>query len=181
MMNKAQEILSAIETAFQKKDFESRDSVVRMSRTGSYAFEWTDPEVTVKGDLSHSDSIGFLLTSIEISKNIRENVEMAGYLKEVAESIEKRINYLMEPLKIIELDSTTNSVQLRSEKPELQDGHLSYFEVVLKAGKWFGHRNHVSLHRFTQKQLEEGNRGTISFPVTKKQFQKLLDDLIEIL
>lgn len=180
-MGKAPEILNAIEAAFHEKDFESRDSIVRMSQSGSYVFEWTDPEVSVKGDLSHADSIGFLLNSIEISKNVRENAEMSGYLKEVAEGIEKRINYLMEPLKIIELDSTTNAVQLRSEKPELQDGHLSYFEIVLKAGKWFGHRNHVSLHRFTHKQQDEGNRGTISFPVTKKQFQKLLDDLIEIL
>ena len=180
-MGKAPEILNAIEAAFHQKDFESRDSIVRMSQSGSYVFEWTDPEISVKGDLSHSDSIGFLLNSVEISKNVRESVEMSGYLKEAAERIEKRINYLMEPLKIIELDSTTNAVQLRSEKPELQDGHLSYFEIVLKAGKWFGHRNHVSLHRFTHKQQDEGNRGTISFPVTKKQFQKLLDDLIEIL
>ena len=180
-MGKAPEILNAIEAAFHQKDFESRDSIVRLSQSGSYVFEWTDPEISVKGDLSHSDSIGFLLNSVEISKNVRESVEMSGYLKEAAERIEKRINYLMEPLKIIELDSTTNAVQLRSEKPELQDGHLSYFEIVLKAGKWFGHRNHVSLHRFTHKQQDEGNRGTISFPVTKKQFQKLLDDLIEIL
>ena len=180
-MGKAPEILNAIEAAFHQKDFESRDSIVRMSQSGSYVFEWTDPEISVKGDLSHSDSIGFLLNSVEISKNVRESVEMSGYLKEAAERIEKRINYLMEPLKIIELDSTTNAVQLRSEKPELQDGPLSYFEIVLKAGKWFGQRNHVSLHRFTHKQQDEGNRGTISFPVTKKQFQKLLDDPIEIL
>ena len=180
-MSQALEILGAIETAFQNKDFESRDSIVRMSQTGTYVFEWTDSGVTVKGELSHSDSIGFLLNSVEISKNIQENVDRTGYLKGVAETIEKRVNYLMEPLKIIEVDSTTNAVQLRSEKPELQDGHLSYFEIVVKAGKWFGHRNHVSLHRFTHSQQDEGNRGTVSFPVTKRQLQKLLDDLIEIL
>jgi hypothetical protein len=180
-MSKATEILNAIETAFEQKDFESRDSIVRMSQAGTYLFEWTDQEVTVKGDLSRADSIGFLLNSIEISKNVRENVDMADYLKEAAETIEKRMNYLMEPLKIIELDTTTNAVQLRSERPELQEGHLSYFEIVLKAGKWFGHRNHVSLHRFHHKLQDEGNRGTIPFPVTKKQTQKLLDDLIDIL
>jgi hypothetical protein len=180
-MSQAMEILEAIEIAFQNKDFDSRDSIVRLSQAGTYVFEWTNGEVNIKGEMSHSDSIGFLLNSVEISKNIRENVDLAGYLKGVAETIEKRINYLMEPLKIIEVDSTTNAVQLRSEKPEMLDGHLSYFEIVLKAGKWFGHRNHVSLHRFTHRQLDEGNRGSIPFPVTKRQFQKLLDDLIEIL
>lgn len=180
-MGHAAEILNAIESAFEKKDFDSGDSLVRMNHSGNYVFDWSDAETRVKGDLSHSDSIGFLLNSIEISKNIHETDDVAGYLKNAAETIEKRINYLMEPLKVIELDSTTNAVQIRSEKPELQDGHISYFEIVLKAGKWFGHRNHLSLHRFSQRQGEEGNRSSLPFPVTKKQFQRLIDDLLQIL
>ncbi|MCI0416739.1 hypothetical protein L0222_28550 [bacterium] len=180
-MSNASEILNAIESAFQQKDFDSRDSIVRLHHSGSYVFEWADAEVTVKGDLAQADSIGFLLNSIEISKSIREKVDIADYLKTVAETIEKRVNYLMEPLKIIELDSTTNAVQMRSEKPEIQDGNLSYFEVILKAGKWFGYRNYVSLHRYTNRREDEENRRRVSFPVTKKQFQKLVDDLIEIM
>ena len=180
-MSNASEILSAIESAFQQKDFDSRDSIVRLHHSGSYVFEWADAEVTVKGDLAQVDSIGFLLNSIEISKSIREKVDIADYLKAVAETIEKRVNYLMEPLKVIELDSTTNAVQMRSEKPEIQDGNLSYFEAILKAGKWFGYRNYVSLHRYSNRQDDEANRRPVSFPVTKKQFQKLVDDLIEIM
>jgi hypothetical protein len=179
-MSNASDIVSAIESAFQTKDFDSRESIVRLHHSGIYVFEWADAEVTVKGDLAETDSIGFLLNSIEVSKSIREKVD-ADYLKTVAETIEKRVNYLMEPLKIIELDSTTNAVQMRSEKPEVHEGNLSYFEMILKAGKWFGYRNYVSLHRYTNIREDESNRRSISFPVTKKQFQKLIDDLIEIM
>lgn len=180
-MSNALEILSAIEKAFQQKDFDSRDSILRLSKQGSYVFEWNSPDIKVKGDLSELDSIGILLNSVEVSKDISPDVEMAEYLKVAAETIEKRINYLMEQLKIIELDSTTNAVQLRSERPETNDGRLSYYEFVLKAGKWFGYRNHVSVHRYSQHPEDEPNRHSVPFPVTKKQFQKLIDDLTEIL
>jgi len=180
-MSNSHEVLSAIEKAFQQKDFDSRDSILRLSKQGSYVFEWNSPEINVKGDLSELDSIGILLNSIEVSKNINEEVNIPEYLKEAAEAIEKRINYLMEPLKIIELDSTTNAVQIRSERPESNDGRLSYYELVLKAGKWFGYRNHVSIHRYSQHPEDEPNRQAVPFPITKKQFQKLIDDLTEIL
>ena len=180
-MGNATELLSAITSAFERKDFDSRDSIVHLNQSGNYVFEWSNSEMKVKGELSQADSIGFLMNAVEFSKNIHENVDMSSYLKTVAEAIEKRINYLMEPLKIVEVDSTSNAVQIRSEKPELQDGALSYFEIVLKAGKWFGHRNHVALHRFTQKQTDEGNRSIVPFPVTKKQFEKLVNDFLEIL
>jgi hypothetical protein len=180
-MSNSHEILSAIEKAFQQKDFDSRDSILRLSKQGSYVFEWNSPDIKVKGDLSELDSIGILLNSLEVSKNINEERDIAEYLKSAAEAIEKRINYLMEPLKIIELDSTTNAVQLRSERPEASDGHLSYYELVLKAGKWFGYRNHVSAHRYSQRIEDEPNRQSVPFPITKKQFQKLIDDLTEIL
>jgi hypothetical protein len=179
-MSNALEILSAIEKSFQQKDFDSHDSILRPGKQGTYVFEWNSADTTIKGDLSEIDSIGILLNSIEVSKNISPVMEIADYLKQTAETIEKRVNYLMEPLKIIEMDSTTKAVQLRSEKPEMQDGRLSYYELVLKAGKWFGYRNHVSVQRYTQLPEEEPNRHPVSFPVTKKQFQKLVDDLTEI-
>ena len=180
-MSSSGEILSAIESAFQRKDFESRDSIVRLNEAGNYVFEWGDSKVTVKGSWSEHDSIGFLLKRIEVSKNVAENIDVGEYLKSVARAIETRVNYLMEPLKIIELDSTTNSVQMRSEKPERQDGQLSYFEVVLKAGKWFGHRNHATFQRYAHREEQEATREPVPFAVTRKQFQKLIDDLIEIL
>jgi hypothetical protein len=53
--------------------------------------------------------------------------------------------------------------------------------MVLKAGKWFGYRNYVSLHRYSQRPEDEPNRHPVPFPLTKKQFQKLIDDLIDVL
>src|SRR5689334_9852014 len=106
-MSTAQEILSAIEIAIREKDFDSHQSIVRLNKQGGYVFEWASPDTTVKGDLLNVDSIGLSLISVEISKNIPEHTDIPAYLKSAAEAIERRINYLMEQLKIIELDTTT--------------------------------------------------------------------------
>jgi hypothetical protein len=181
MMSTAHEILSAIETAVREKDFDSDHSIVRLNKQGWYIFEWTGADVKVKGDLLDTDSIGLSLGSLEISKDLPANTDIAAFLKTAAEAIEHRINYLMEQLKIVELDTNMKAVQIRSEQPEFQDGMLSYYEFLLRAGKWFGYRNHVALHRYSQMPDGEPNRQSIAFPLTKKQFQKLIDDLLEIL
>ena len=180
-MSTAKEIVNAIEKAFREKSFDSHDSAVRVGRSGHYVFEWKSNEVSVKGELLQEDSIGVMMNSLIVEKDIGEDKEISAYLKGVADAIEKRVTYLMEPLKVIEIDSTSNAVQIRSEKPEMREGFLSYFELILKSGKWFGHRDHVSLCRHSHRPEAEKRRRKVAFPLTKVQLERLLSDLIEIL
>jgi len=174
-------MISLLEKGFREKSFESKDSIVRIGQKGSYLFEWRSGDVHVKGELLDHDNIGVMLSYVVIEKDRQEEREATTYLKDVAEAIEKRINYLMEPLRIVEIDSTSNAVQIRSENPEVAEREVSYFEIVLRSGKWFGGRDHVSMHRYAHRPEEETNRRSIGFPLTKQQFERLLNDLIEAL
>jgi hypothetical protein len=180
-MSTSKEILPKIEKAFAEKVFDSRDSIIRIGPHETYILQWRSEDVSLKGELIQHDTIGVVLNSLSIEKTAQQDLNTAEYLRSVAQAIESRVNYLMEPLRILELDTTNNVVQMRSEKPELTEGAVSYFELLLKSGKWFGHSNHLSLQRYSQTPDNEGSRKTVGFPLTKKQFERLLDDLTELL
>jgi hypothetical protein len=173
------EIISQLDKAFREKSFDAKDSVIRIGQKGSFLFEWRSEDVHVKGELLEHDNIGMMVSHVVIEMDRREESETAASLKTSAEAIEKRVNYLMEPLRIVEIDNTSNAVQIRSEKPQAAGQEISYFEIVLRAGKWFGRRDHVSIHRYAQRPEEEKNRRSIGFPLTKQQFERLLGDLID--
>ena len=42
-----------------------------------------------------------------------------------------RITYLMEPLKVLEVDSGGGEVQIRSQSPTARDGERGYYEIRL--------------------------------------------------
>jgi hypothetical protein len=173
------EIAKGLDKAFREKNFSSKDSIIRLNSQGAYVFEWRADELTIKGEILQEDSIGFMLQSLMLEKNVEAEVT-ASYLQQVAQQIEQRVNYLQEPLKLIELDSNANAVQMRSESPEVSEGTISYFEVLLKSGAWFGHRNRLTFHRYTSLPERQGERRPIAFPVTKRQLERLLDDLISV-
>jgi hypothetical protein len=179
-MGVATQIAKDLDRAFREKDFSSKDSIIRLNSEGAYVFEWRSEDIFLKGEILQEDSIGFMLQSLSLEKNVDAEVT-TSYLQQVALQIEQRINYLQEPLKLIELDANANAVQMRSESPEVSEGTISYFELLLKSGAWFGHRNRLTFHRYTSMPEREGERRAIAFPVTKRQLERLLDDLITAL
>ena len=179
-MGSSSEIIKEMEKSFREKSFDSKDSLIRTAND-QYLLEWKSGDVTLKAEIAAEDTIGLLLSGLTVEKDIQENQNPVAYLRAAAEAIEKKITYLMEPLKLVELDSTSNALQIRSEKPEIQDSGISYFECILKSGRWFGYRNSLLLRRYSQRPNQEKDRRVTPFPLTKKQFGRLIDDLIEIL
>jgi len=179
-MGSSSEIIKEMEKCFREKLFDSKDSLIRIVNE-YYLLEWKSGDVTLKAEIAEEDTIGLLLAGLIVERDIQENQNPLEYLRAAAEAIEKKITYLMEPLKLVELDSTSNAMQIRSEKPEIVEGGISYFECILKSGRWFGYRNSLVFRRYSQRPSEEKDRRITPFPLTKKQFGRLIDDLIEIL
>lgn len=179
-MGRSNEIIQEMEKSFRQEAFDSKESLIRTEKDG-FVLEWKSSGVTLKAEIAAEDTIGLLLSGLTVEKDIPENQETSEYLRAAAEAIERRVNYLMEPLKLVELDSTSNALQIRSEKPEIVDGTISYFECILKSGSWFGYRNSLVFRRYSHRPGEEKSRRIIPFPLTKKQFGRLIDDLLEIL
>src|SRR5262245_3281878 len=50
-------------------------------------------------------------------------------LAERAGQICQQVSYLLEPLKTVELDVRTHTALLRSDKPKVREGYVSYYEL----------------------------------------------------
>ena len=89
-------------------------------------------------------------------------------LKQVADQLSRRLNYLLEPITSVEIDAEQCVVQLRSNPPQKDDNGTSYYELMLKKGGL------VSLTRY-QKQPGEVRR-SVPAHVTREVFLRLVDD-----
>lgn len=92
-------------------------------------------------------------------------------VREIAEEITRRVTYLLEPIQPIESDSEACVVQLRSTKPDEQQGVKSYYEALVKTG------GTISLQRY---ESQPGSiRSAIAMTLTKEIICRLADDFLE--
>jgi hypothetical protein len=93
-------------------------------------------------------------------------------LKAWADRVAKKATGLMEPLRVIEIDSTRQEALLRSESPASRADRVFYYEVKL-----FG-KNRAELRRFEAKPGVTGRRDQVPFALTNEAIAKLLSDLL---
>jgi len=85
--------------------------------------------------------------------------------------IEKEMTYLGEPLRIIELEKYFGKAILRSFPPRMENGTISFFEVVLHVAEG------LSLTRLTYDR-SVGKRSTSPISFTRDTLERLLADLV---
>jgi hypothetical protein len=95
-------------------------------------------------------------------------------LAEQANAIQKKITYLLEEFKLIEMDNQNKRAQLRSYPPYTRDNSKYYYEVVLDEG------NKAHFQRY-QYSMEEKRYGKITSQLTSETFERLVNDLTSIL
>ncbi len=89
-------------------------------------------------------------------------------LKKVGEALSTRLNYLLEPISPIEIDSEGCHVQLRSNPPQRDDDGTKYYELVVS------HDGVMSLVRYSKSSGSP--RQTIPAEVTREVWTRLIDD-----
>jgi hypothetical protein len=55
-----------------------------------------------------------------------------AHLSSIAQAVIDQLDYLEEPLAVVEIDAAEGISQVRSNPPQFDDGELSYWEVLLK-------------------------------------------------
>jgi hypothetical protein len=93
-------------------------------------------------------------------------------LKKVADSLERRLTYLLEPIAPIEVDADGCVVQLRSNPPARDDNGTRYYELLVRRG------GELSLRRY-QKQ-PGGVRQEIPAHTTREVFLRLVGDMSDV-
>jgi hypothetical protein len=92
-------------------------------------------------------------------------------LKKVADTLSKRLTYLLEPISPIEVDADQCVVQLRSNPPQRDDNGTQYYELLVRRG------GELSLRRY-QKQ-SGGDRQLVPAHVTRQVFMRLISDFAD--
>ena len=92
-------------------------------------------------------------------------------VRELADELSQRVNYLLEPITPIESDAEACVVQMRSTEPDHSvEGVASYFEVLVKTG------GTISLRRFEKPR--GAMRKPLAMTLTKEVIGKVVADFL---
>ena len=121
-------------------------------------------------------SFGVVLDYLSISKSTPiVDVEIINKrLDEQADGVQKRITFLLEGFKLIEMDTRNKRVQLRSYPPYTEDDSKYYYEIVLDEGV----KAHFQRYQFSR---EEKRYSKITSQLTNETFERLVNELTGIL
>jgi hypothetical protein len=89
-------------------------------------------------------------------------------LSKIADNLAAKLNYLLEPLRVIEIDSQAGAVQMRSAPPYQQPEQITYYEVLVQRG------GTISLVRY--QKLPQEPRRPVAAVVTREVFLRLAQD-----
>jgi predicted secreted protein len=94
-------------------------------------------------------------------------------LKEWAAAMARRVTGLMEPLRVIEVDTTRGEAILRSDSPTTRGERRTHYELKLRGGR------RAALSRFAAELDSSARRQQVSFTLTRESLGKLIDDLTD--
>lgn len=93
-------------------------------------------------------------------------------LQKKSDELSSRLNYLLEPIGAVELDSEKCIVQMRSNPPQKDDDGTQYYELLVRKG------GAITLCRYQQ---QPGNsRARIPAAVTQQVLLRLAGDFIAV-
>lgn len=91
-------------------------------------------------------------------------------LRERADTLCHRLAYLLEPIRVLEVDAQAGEVQARSNPPDRQPDRIRYYELR------FATPSTLRLQRF-EKRTAESSRQQIPLHLTYELLEKLTNDL----
>ncbi|AMV39142.1 hypothetical protein [Planctomyces sp. SH-PL62] len=120
-------------------------------------------------EITSLDSVGVAFDVLEFVASDRKEWTPQA-LSDWGETLSKRLTYLMEPLKVLEIDGGGGIVQLRSETPTARGDVRSYYEIRLDRG------GTCRVERYTI-DPSQGRRRRTPCHLTREVVERLADDL----
>jgi hypothetical protein len=113
-----------------------------------------------------SDALGTLAWDLQLRRDGTAEVDVANWAAAAAQ----RVTGLMEPLKVVEVDTIRKEAQLRSEAPTQRGDKRLYYELLL---------NSIGLAVLRRYQTADGTSGReqVLFAVTHEALAKLAGDV----
>lgn len=127
-------------------------------------------QIQIDCELLAVESIACAFAQLEISNEAWRSASL-DQVKRIAEGLAGRLNYLLEPIRTIEADVDSCTVQMRSLPPrKADDGTRTYYELQATSGK-------LTLCRYVKEP--DRARRTILVQVTREVFRQLVTDFVE--
>jgi len=114
-------------------------------------------------NLADHDRYSGMLQHLEVYNNklSLSSGDKEGYLRQSATAIIRQLDYLEEPLELIELDTIENMALLRSSPPRRETNQTTYWEIWV----WATPHPHARIERYQWAVGSEG-RDSVNYPVT---------------
>lgn len=121
-------------------------------------------------DIREGGPVGLAVDALSFQPARREGWAPEA-LKGWGDQLVARLSYLMEPIRVVEVDREAAEVQLRSATPTPRDGGRSYYEITLKE------TGALALRRW---RFDEADRRREAIPCqfTREVVERLADDLV---
>ena len=119
--------------------------------------------------LTALDTVGVAFSSLEFATSGRGEWSSEA-LNEWGSRLSSRITYLMEPLKVLEIDAGGGEVQLRSQNPTARDTERGYYEMRLFR------QGMLRMQRFTYDGTTRQRRES-PCQLTREVLERLADDI----
>ena len=121
-------------------------------------------------NLTAIDSVGVAFDSLDFATTSRPEWS-SDALRAWGERVAGRVTYLMEPLKVLEVDAAGGEVHIRSQSPTARDDQRSFYEVRL-----FKH-GALRMERYTFDEVTRRRR-RMPCQLTREVLERLADDIV---
>lgn len=145
--------------------------LARIHAQGCGRLEIDTPSGQLQADALAVDAIGCTFGSFCYKSDKLAGLSIEK-LKKLSDVLTIRLNYLLEPIGMIETDAEAATVQLRSTPPQKGDDGSSYYELLVRRG------GDLTLCRY--QKIPGQPRQTIPAHVTRQVFERLADDFVAV-
>ncbi|MDZ7359845.1 MAG: hypothetical protein ONB46_03835 [candidate division KSB1 bacterium] len=122
-------------------------------------------------EIEDFDKFSFVIKTLSVARlQAPPNMSLTELLQRQAGEIERRLSYLQERFRLVELDEFNVLAQVRSAAPYQKNGERFYYELLLQ------HGNSVTLTRYRKSATAE-KRELVPFHLTPEMLERLVDDL----
>jgi len=118
-------------------------------------------------ELVDLDALGCAFTSFSLSSDKLAGATVDALCK-IGEQLSTKINYLLEPIRTVEVDEDQATVQLRSDPPHRDADRITYYELLVQTS------GGLVLKRYRGQSGQP--REQIPAQVTREVFGRLVDD-----
>ncbi len=127
------------------------------------------PAGPLGADIAGVDAIGCALRELALHADALATASI-DELKTLSEKLSQQINYLMEPISPIEIDSEGATVQMRSNPPQKDDDGTKYYELLVR-------RDGLTLCRY--RRAAGQTRQVVPANLTREVLARLAGDFVD--